>query len=170
MSNKVDSEPKPKQQIGGESIIPIAALIFTLYYFYSIADSPWTAQVNAFMVGSILILVVGVFFYSRIKMLMAGEADLGFSKLLMPYDILGKRLIFIGITVGYLVAINWGGFTLTTFLFLWLSMMLLAGWKRPVFHAFLSVVMALVGWSAFIWLFETRLPKGPVEHLLAGLI
>ncbi len=166
----MDSEPKPKQQIGGESIIPIIALIFTLYYFHSIVDSPWTAQVNAFMVGSVLILVIGIFFYSRIKMLIDGDAEIRFSKLLAPYDILGKRLTFIGITIGYLFVINWVGFTLTTFLFLWLSMMLLAGWKRPAFFAFLAAVMAMVGWSAFILLFETRLPKGPIEYFLAGLM
>jgi len=166
----VDSEPKSKKQIGGESIIPVAALIFTLYYFYSITDSPWTAQVNAFMVGSVLILVVGIFVYSRIKLLIAGKAELGFSKLLAPYDILGKRLTFMGITIGYLIVINWVGFTLTTFLFLWLSMMLLAGWKRPALFAFISAIMAMVGWLAFILLFETRLPKGPIEHLLAGLM
>ena len=51
MSSDSSLETEKKWQIGGELIIPIAAVIFTLYYFSTIAHSPWTAQVNAFLVG-----------------------------------------------------------------------------------------------------------------------
>ena len=51
-------DPKdPPRQLGGELVIPVLAVVFTLYYFSSIWNSPWTAQVSAFMVGGILLLV-----------------------------------------------------------------------------------------------------------------
>lgn len=159
-----------RRQIGGELIIPVAALVFTLYYFWSIVDSPWTAQVNAFLVGTILIAVVAIFLISRARLLFAGKVTLGVSNLLAPYDMIGKRLGFIGLTVAYLIIIHWLGFTLTTFLFMWGSMMLLAGGKRPVFHGVIALIMAGVGWGVFIALFEERLPKGPVEHILKGFL
>ena len=58
-----------KKNIAGELILPFCALLFTLYYFSTVIESPWTAQVNAFMVGSVLIGVVVIFFISRIVML-----------------------------------------------------------------------------------------------------
>ena len=52
-------EPSPdgpgKKSLGPDLIIPVAAILFTLYYFSTIIDSPWTAQVSAFFVGSILL-------------------------------------------------------------------------------------------------------------------
>jgi hypothetical protein len=48
MSREPDRESDQKQPLGSDLIIPTAAVIFTLYYFYSIIDTPWTAQVSAF--------------------------------------------------------------------------------------------------------------------------
>ena len=50
MDGKVSDEPE-KKSIGGDLVIPGAAVILTLYYFSTILESPWTAQVSAFFVG-----------------------------------------------------------------------------------------------------------------------
>lgn len=170
MSDTKDQDADKKVQVGGEMIIPVAALIFTLYYFYSIAESPWTAQVNAFIVGSILLTVVAVFFYTRIRMVMAGEATLGMSKLLEPRDLLKKRAVFVAFTLAYLIGMNWIGFTPATFLFIWGSMLLLSGGKRKLYYGIIALIMALVAWSTFIVLFSKRLPKGVFEKFMAGLM
>ena len=52
-------KPEPRA-IGGELIIPVAALALTIYYFTTIIDVPWSAQVSAFFVGAILILLIMV--------------------------------------------------------------------------------------------------------------
>ena len=162
-------EPGPRRQIGGELIIPVLALGFTLYYFSTIIDSPWTAQVNAFLVGSILIVLVLAFFGICIREFLRGRATLEASDLFEPRHLVPKRAGFIGLTLAYLVAISWLGFTLTTFLFLAGSMLLLGGGRRPVLCVALSVVMSGIGYAAFIALFETRLPRGPIEALLAAM-
>ncbi len=54
MNNQPKSEPREKKHVGGELVIPVAALIFTIYYFVTIIDVPWTAQVSALFVGTIL--------------------------------------------------------------------------------------------------------------------
>ena len=48
---------KEKRQIGGELIIPVLALIFTLYYISTVINSPWSAKVNAYMVELITVLM-----------------------------------------------------------------------------------------------------------------
>ena len=162
-------EPDPKRQIGGELIIPVMALAFTLYYFSSIIDSPWTAQVNAFLVGTILIVLVLAFFVVCVRELWQGRATLGASDLFEPRRLIAKRAGFIGLTLGYLLVLGWLGFTLTTFVFLAGSMLLLGGGRRPVLCLVLSALMSGIGYAAFIALFETRLPKGPIEQLLAAV-
>lgn len=169
MSSDSSLETEKKRQIGGELIIPIAAVIFTLYYFSTIAHSPWTAQVNAFLVGSLLLAVVAVFFVIKAWEYFSGRATLGVSDLLEPLALLPKRAGFIALTVAYLVLMEYLGFTLMTFLFLFSSMMLLDKKKRWLLCGSLSLIMAGVAYGAFIVFFETRLPKGPVEHLLAGV-
>ena len=54
MSDQPAANEDGKKSVGGELVIPIAALLFTGYYFYTIIDAPWTAQVSAFFVGSIV--------------------------------------------------------------------------------------------------------------------
>lgn len=162
-------ESGEKRQIGGELIIPLLALGFTLYYISTVINSPWSAKVNAYMVGSVLIVLVLVFFGYALRELLQGRATLGASNLLAPYDILPKRLAFIALSFGYLVAIHWLGFTLTTFVFLAGSMLVLGGGRRPVLCLCAAAVMAAVALGVFVVLFQKRFPKGPVEYLLQAL-
>ena len=158
-----------KRQIGGELIIPILALGFTLYYISTVISSPWSAKVNAYMVGSVLIVLVLIFFASALRELLRGRATLGASDLLAPYHILPKRLAFIGLSFGYLVAIHWLGFTLTTFVFLAGSMLVLGGGRRPLLCLGAATVMAAIALGVFVILFQKRFPKGPVEFLVQAL-
>jgi hypothetical protein len=167
MSSTRDSDRK--RQIGGELIIPGLALAFTLYYISTVIDSPWTAQLNAYMVGSVLIVLVLLFFIVAAREVFKGRATLGASNLLAPYDILPKRLGFIALTLGYLVVIEWLGFTLTTFLFMAGSMFLLGNARRPVVYLLSAVVMAAIALGVFVILFEKRFPKGPIEFLVQAL-
>lgn len=64
-----------KQNIAGECIIPILGVLFTVYYVYSIIDAPWTAQVNAVLVGTTLILVSAIFFLKKFGLLIRGRAE-----------------------------------------------------------------------------------------------
>jgi hypothetical protein len=156
--------------VGGDLIIPIAAVAFTLYYFSSIISSPWEAQVNAFFVGSILIVLVAVQLIRSARMLLTGEGDLGLGELIGPSAILHKRLLLLLLTIGYVVVIEWLGFTLTTFLFLTAAMFLLNDGRRPGFIVGLAAALALGGYLLFIVAFQTRFPMGPLEHLLGTVL
>ena len=164
-------EQKPeKKHLGGELIIPGVALLFTLYYFTTIIDVPWTAQVSAVFVGSILCLCILIFIARVALTVRRGEADLGLGKLVEPVNYIPKRLILLGLTIGYILVIQWGGFTLTTFVFHSLAMMVLNEGRRKGFIVTLSAVLAFSGWLLFIYAFETRFPAGPFENLMKGII
>jgi hypothetical protein len=127
MAAENDEASQEKRSIGAELIIPVCAVIFTLYYISTIIDSPWTAQVTAYFIGSILIAMCVVLFVIKGREVFQGKADLSVKALIETLDALPRRLGLFGLTLGYIVVLPWVGFTLTTFAFLSLGMLLLAG-------------------------------------------
>jgi hypothetical protein len=170
MDPRPSSDKPKKQSIGGDLVIPVAGLLFTLYYFSTIMDSPWTAQVSAFFIGAILILLIIIFFVKSAFAVRAGEADLRLDLLVEPRSFMAKRLILLALTIAYVYLIQWGGFTLTSFAFLNLAMLLLSGGRNKRLILALSAVLALTGYLLFILAFETRFPEGPFELLMKQVL
>lgn len=163
-------DSRPPRQIGGELVIPAIAVGFTLYFFSTIWNSPWTAQVSAFLVGGILLFVCALFFVRCVISLQRNEGTLGFSNLVNRDDIRSGRIGLLATTVAYCIFIDRFGFTLTTFLFLAISMLILSKGKNAGFIAMVSAVMALVGWAVFIWAFDTRFPRGWFEMTMKAVL
>lgn len=166
----MSSEPRKPRQLGGELVIPVMAIAFTIYYFTTIWNSPWTAQVSAFFVGGILILVSGLFILRCALWLGRGEGSLGMNNLFTMDDIRSGRIGLFAATVGYVVLIERLGFTLTTFLFMAISMTVLAKGKRMGLILMISALVALIGWAVFIWAFETRFPRGWFETTMKAVL
>jgi len=163
-------KPAPKP-VGAQLIIPVAGLVFTLYYFWSIRDSPWEAQAAAFLVGTILMGLIVAFLVRTFWQWRAGTLSFAFeADFLGTGGLLARRLGLVALTVGYAVVIGWLGFTLTTFVFLTSAMLLLGANKRPATTVGLAALIALLGWLVFIVAFDTRFPRGPFETLMRGMI
>ncbi len=170
MDRQTTSGKPEKKHIGGDLVIPGAALVFTLYYFSTIINSPWTAQVSAFFVGTILIALLIIFFVKSFISIKGGEADLGMESLLAPRSYVPKRLALLGLTLGFIVFVEWGGFTLTTFAFMALAMLLLSEGRNKRFIVILCAIVALGGYLLFILAFDTRFPAGPFELLMKQVL
>lgn len=164
-----DSPSQPKKSIGAELIIPVAALLFTLYYFSTIIDSPWTAQVAAAFIGSILIALVLAFFGRTVLMVMRGEADLGMKNIIEPLSFLPIRMGLIGLTILYTIAIQWGGFTLTSFVFMALATLMLNRGRSKHLAILVAIGFSISGYLLFIVAFGIRFPKGPFENLMQAI-
>lgn len=163
-------QPAEKRHIGGELIIPIAGLLFTIYYFSTILESPWTAQVSAFFVGAILIALIVAFLIKVGIERARGTVDLAAGSIAEPTRLLPKRFVLLVLTVGYIFVISYLGFTITTFLFMASAMALLSDGKRIGFIVGLSAAVAVAGWALFILAFETRFPVGPFERLMQSIL
>lgn len=165
---------KKKKPVGGELILPIAGVAFTIYYFSTIWNSPWEAQVAAFLVGSILMFLILLFFIRTGLEIARGKASLGIGPLIEPVSVLPKRLAVIGMTIAYCVALDYLGFTLTSFLFLFITMSILGDAvvmpKRFVTYAIVSACLSLGGYLLFIVAFDTRFPEGVFESAMQGVI
>ncbi len=164
-----DFEKSPRA-LGGELVIPTLAVAFTLYFFSSIWNSPWTAQVSGFLIGGFLLLACAIFFLRCFAQVRSGHATFGFGTLFSRRDLTSGRLGLLVTTVGYCLLIDRLGFTLTTFLFLSLSMLLLSKGKRPSLIIGISAALSLGGWAVFIWAFETRFPAGWFETAMKAVL
>lgn len=159
--------PRP---MGGELVIPVLAVAFTLYYFSTIWSAPWTAQVGAFLIGGVLLGLCAMFFVKAALHLRAGRASLEAGSLVGFEDVRSGRLGLIAATIGYAWLIDAFGFTLTTFLFLFVSFAILNRGRRLGLGAAVAALMALGGWALFIWAFETRFPRGWFETAMRSLL
>ena len=167
MASDRDAE---KKQVGGELVIPGIAVAFTLYFFSTIVNSPWTAQVSAFLIGGVLMLVCAIFFVRTGLSVSRGEAGLGLGGLFGRRDLGSGRLGLFAATVGYCIFIDELGFTLATFLFLLVSMAILGRGRRLGLVTMISAAMALGGWAVFIWAFDTRFPRGWFETTMQAVL
>ena len=164
------SDEDKKRSLGGELIIPVAAIIFCLYYFSTIVNSVWTAQVSAFFVGAVLIALSMAFIIRCAVAVRRGEADLGLGGLFSRADLTSGRLALLVVTLGYILFIEWAGFTITTFLFLFAGMLALNRGRNRGLILALSTIMALGGYLLFILAFDTRFPRGPFETFMEAVL
>ena len=160
------NENAQKQAVGATLIIPVAALLFAVYYVVSIWELPWEAQLNGFFLSAVLTILVAAFLFKTIKALCRGKADLGFDSVVDSPQLLRLRLGLIIFTIGFVFIISWIGFTATTFLFLVLTMRYLGvrSWKRLIT---VSGIISGAGYLLFIVGFKATFPRGIVENVLA---
>ena len=158
-----DAEPRP---IGAQLIIPIAATAFTVYYFTTILDTPWTAQVSAFFVGTILLILCVGFVAKQAYELRRGRVTLGLGDLVTHADWSSGRAAIFALTIFYIFVIQWGGFTITTFFYLFITIAILNRARRLGLTALISFIMVMAGYFLFIVAFDTRFPRGPFEFMM----
>ena len=148
-------------------IIPVMALAFTIYYLTTITEVPWIAQASAVLVSALLLAAILAFAVRTTLRIKAGTEMLSFSGLDLDYSNNVKRVGLLALAIAYVWFIEDLGFTISTVIFMFLAIILLsslANWKNA---AWVALCCSLIGYIVFIFMFETRFPKGPVETFLA---
>ena len=171
MKHDNDTEPR---NILPDLIIPVMALCFTVYYLTTITEVPWISQASALIVSGLLLLSILAFILRSVFRIRRGQETLklpvtgGATSDVAKVNI--KRLVLLLLTIGYVWIIHSWGFTITTFSFLFLGIILLssiANWKNALL---VSISCSVIGYVVFIYFFQTRFPKGPVENWLQGIL
>lgn len=124
-------------------MIPLLGFGFTLYYFSTIVDSPWTAQVSAFFIGAVLIVLIAVLLVRTSVQVLRGQADMGMGGLLSWADVHSGRVVLLSTTLAFVVLIEWLGFTLATLGFLFISMAVLNRGRRLGLVALISGALSV---------------------------
>ena len=170
MGESIPSGGDGPTSVGAELIIPVSAIIFTTYYISTIIDMKWEAQVSAFLVGGILYTLCTIFIIKTLLQARAGKVKLSFDTLIDPISAIPKRVMLFGLMVLYIVLVPYGGFTIITFSFLALAMLVLSDWQNKRFIMGLSATMAIGGYILFIVIFKRRFPEGPFETFVNPIV
>src|SRR4051812_10443180 len=108
--------PEPKPALGADFIIPLLALAFAVYFFFSIGDLAWEAKANGVLIGTILVVLVGIQMVRLGVRVAKGQGNLSAEPVIAPRDTLPKRIGLVLITIAFVVAMEWLGLTLALFL------------------------------------------------------
>lgn len=168
MPNSAPPSDDGREMVGGDLVLPGLAVAFAAYFFYSVWDLSWEAKANATIIGVTLLVLIGVFLARTALKVMRGEAGLGFDTLIEPRSMQGRRFAVVALTALFIVVIPWLGLTLGLFaLVVALMLVLRAGSYRIIVAT--SATVAIAAYLLFIALLNSRLPRGPLEKLLALL-
>jgi hypothetical protein len=161
-----DREAKAPKNVLPDLIIPVMALAFSIYYLTTITEVPWIAQASAVLVSGLLLLSILAFAVRTIFRIKTGTEIIRFDGLAIDYRNDMKRVGLLVLAIAYVWFIEDLGFTISTVVFLFLAIVLLssvANWKNA---ALVAMSCSLIGYFVFIFVFETRFPKGPVEKFM----
>ena len=170
MANTEDGRPAGRAEVGSDLIIPVAAVALALYYFTTIIDSPWTAQVTAFFVGIILILLSVAHVVRALLKLRSGEAQFSMQTILEPTGLLPQRAALFALTIGSLLVMSTVGFTLTSMVFLSAAMLLLNRGRNPIRIVVLAIGLSVVWFIVFVLIFQRRFPLGWLDDQIKSIV
>jgi hypothetical protein len=160
--------PGSKTPLGADLVLPGLAVIFAAYFFYSVWDFAWEAKANAVVIGATLLVLIVAFLVRLAVRVAVGEASLSFAPLIEPRRVLIPRLAIVLLTALFVFAIPYLGLTLGLFLLTAALMAVLRAGSLAKIAA-TSGIIAISAYLLFIALLNSRLPRGPVEKLLALL-
>jgi hypothetical protein len=156
----------PKAPLGADLVIPLLALGFAIYFFWSIADLAWEAKANGVVIGGVLIALV-VAQVARIALaVVQGRGDLRTEPLWQPRDVLGKRVGMVLVTVAFILLLQVLGLTLSLFLAM-VAALLLMGVRRVPIVLGVSLAVAAAAYLLFIALLDAGFPHGLIEKIFS---
>jgi hypothetical protein len=162
------TDPHERPALGADLIIPVLAVAFTTYYLVSTASLTWEAKANGVVIGVLLYALIAVHLTRIALRVLHGEATLGFGDFFAFTTPQKQRFALVAITALLIVALPWIGTSLALFLTM-LAMMWVLGerkWRNLIGVSFATTATVYL---LFIVFLGTRLPKGPVEWLIAWL-
>ena len=167
MSNET---PEQARNVLPDLIIPVLALVVTGYYLTTITDVPWIAQASAITVSALLMAALVAYGIRTVLRVRRGAERIAFEPNTLDRDVTVKRIALLALTIAYVAVIEHLGFSRTTFVFVFVGVLLLSSLERWRSALAVSLTCSVLGYVVFIHLFQTRFPRGPVENFLKGLL
>jgi hypothetical protein len=154
--------------VGADLIIPGLAVAFTTYYLIGTASLTWEAKANGVVVGLLLYALVAVQLVRIGLRIARRETTLGFGGLFEMTSPQKQRIALVVITALFIVTLSWVGVAIGLFAAMFASMWALGerDWRSLIG---VSLGTTATVYLLFIVFLQLRLPRGPVEHVIAWL-
>ncbi|HXF52560.1 MAG TPA: hypothetical protein VNK52_00415 [Hyphomicrobiaceae bacterium] len=162
----LEERPEP---VGADFILPVLACALTAYYLITTRELVWEARVTATFIGVILFSLSAIQFTRLFARLVSGRANPSLGELVANTLHNRQRLGLVSLVALFIGTIEWVGTTLGLVLLL-IGCMLILGVRRITTLLAISVTTAAAVYVLLIYLLESRLPKGPVEALIAHVL
>lgn len=156
-----------RRAAGTDLIIPVLAVAFTAYFFWTVAELSWEAKANGIVIGSILVVLVGLLLVRTAVQVARGEASLAI-------DFGGwteanrRRVWLLAITVAFLLVLPTLGTSISLALMLLAAMWVMGARHWPSLIG-VAIALPLLTWASLMVFIGTRLPQGPFEALMFSL-
>jgi hypothetical protein len=156
----------PRAALGADLVIPLLALGFAIYFFWSIADLAWEAKANGVVIGAALIALV-VVQVARVALAVArGQGDLRTDALWQPREVLLKRIGMVAVTVAFILLLQVLGLTLSLFAAMAAALWIMGVRRLPVLLG-IAFGVAAAAYLLFIAVLDAGFPHGAIEKLLS---
>lgn len=168
MSQEDAARGGAKEALGADLVIPAVAAAFAIYFLASVSDLAWEARATGMLVGLTLLGLIVLLIVRVARRIAAGTATLAITGLVGPFPHGRQRAAIVVLCAVFIALVPWLGLTLGLFaLTAALMFSLGAGRWRTVLAT--SGAVSVAAYVLFIALLNTRMPRGPVERLLASL-
>jgi hypothetical protein len=157
---------RPGAPLGADLAIPLLALGFAAYFFWSIAELGWEAKANGVIIGTALVVLALVQVLRIAVRVARGEANLATGPLWEPADVRGKRIGMVLVTVAFIAALHVLGLTLALLLAM-AAALLIMGVRKPLTVLAISAAVAAAAYILFIAVLDAAFPHGLIEKLLS---
>jgi hypothetical protein len=155
-----------KAPLGADLVIPLLALGFAGYFFWSIADLAWEAKANGVVIGAALVALVALQLVLIAVQVAKAKGDLRADPLWQPSDVLGKRVGMVLVTVAFIAALQLLGLTLSLLLAMAAALVVM-GVRKLSTVLWISLAVAAAAYVLFIAILDSSFPHGPIEKLLS---
>jgi len=157
---------KPGAPLGADLAIPVLAVGFAAYFFWSITDLAWEAKANGVIVGTALVVLAAIQIVRIAVKVAKGEGSLATDALWQPGDVLGKRIGMVLVTVAFIALLQVLGLTLALFLAMAAALVIM-GVRSLAMVLGISGAVAVAAYILFIAVLDSAFPHGLIEKLLA---
>ena len=155
--------------IGADLVIPVLASALAAYYLITTAELDWEARSAGLFVGTVLLAMCAFQILRILAGVITGRGSIGFGELISNTVHNRQRLALIVLVALFIGTIGWTGTTLGLFLLLACSLWVM-GVRQPITLLSVAFTTSAVVYTLLILLLNTRLPRGLIERLIAGLI
>ena len=155
-----------KAPLGADLVIPVLALGFAIYFFWSIADLAWEAKANGVIIGAVLVGLVAIQLARIATDVAKGRGGLRADPLWRPGDVFAKRVGMVLVTVAFIALLETLGLTLSLLLAMAAALAIM-GVRKLSTIAWISLSVSAAAYILFIAVLDSAFPHGPIEKLLS---
>jgi hypothetical protein len=153
-----------------ELIIPVGAVVFTIYYLATVQELPFQAKVVGIYVGGAIVLLSLILFARFAMEIFKGKKALNFHGFFSDPVSEGRRWGVLAATCLFIGLMPVVGFVVSLFAYVLVTVILVGGMARLRTALILATSLTAVAFFIFIIFVKVRFPLTGVDTFLRSLV